>query len=86
MSENSLPHLTEEESQKAAVDGIGATDELIEKLNKTPHYMLCDENTTEQRHGLGLFIVKQIVSSHSEKIIIDHSIYGGLKAVLALPK
>lgn len=67
-------------------DGIGATDELIEKLNKTPHYMLCDENTTEQRHGLGLFIVKQIVSSHSGKIIIDHSTYGGLKVVLALPK
>ncbi len=28
-----------------ADDGIGATDEQIEKLNKVPHYMVCDENT-----------------------------------------
>lgn len=29
-------------------DGIGATDEQIEKLNTTPHYMVCDKNTTER--------------------------------------
>lgn len=66
-------------------DGVGATDELIEKLNKTPHYMLCDENTTEQRHGLGLLIVKQIVSAHGGRTDIEHSSYGGFSVKLTLP-
>lgn len=67
-------------------DGVGATDELIEKLNKTPHYMLCDENTNEQRHGLGLLIVKQIVSAHGGTIAIINNSYGGFSVKLALPK
>jgi signal transduction histidine kinase len=29
-------------------NGIGVSDEQIEKLNLTPHYMVCDTNTTEQ--------------------------------------
>lgn len=66
-------------------DGVGATDELIEKLNKTPHYMLCDENTTEQRHGLGLLIVKQIVSAHNGTTTIEHSSYGGFSVKFTLP-
>ena len=61
------------------------TDELIEKLNKTPHYMLCDENTTEQRHGLGLLIVKQIVSAHNGTTTIEHSSYGGFSVKFTLP-
>lgn len=70
---------------KVSDDGVGATDELIEKLNKTPHYMLCDENTTEQRHGLGLLIVKQIVSAHNGRTVIEHSSYGGFSVKLTLP-
>ncbi|MCD7827241.1 MAG: HAMP domain-containing histidine kinase [Clostridiales bacterium] len=66
-------------------DGVGATDEQIEKLNSTPHYMVCDENTTEQRHGLGLLIVKQILSSHGGDTIVEHSIYGGFAVKLTLP-
>ena len=56
-------------------NGIGASDEQIEKLNHTPHYMVCDTNTTEQRHGLGLLIVKQIMNGHSGTVIIAHSAY-----------
>lgn len=66
--------------------GSGASDEQIEKLNKTPHYMVCDTNTTEQRHGLGLLIVKQIIDAHNGKTIIDHSEHGGLRVTLMLPK
>ncbi len=68
-----------------ADDGIGATDEQIEKLNNTPHYMVCDEKTTEQRHGLGLLIVKQIIFAHSGKMLIKHSEYGGFEVDLSLP-
>ena len=68
-----------------ADDGIGATDEQMEKLNNTPHYMVCDEKTTEQRHGLGLLIVKQIIFAHNGKMLIQHSEYGGFEVDLSLP-
>lgn len=68
-----------------ADDGMGATDEQIEKLNNSPHYMVCDENTIEQRHGLGLLIVRQIVFVHSGKMQIKHSKSGGFEVKLSLP-
>lgn len=66
-------------------DGRGATDEQIKKLNHSPHYMICDENTTRQRHGLGLLIVKQIVTAHGGVTEIGHSSYGGFSVTLILP-
>ncbi|MCI9052987.1 MAG: HAMP domain-containing histidine kinase [Lachnospiraceae bacterium] len=66
--------------------GIGASDEQIDSLNNTPHYMVCDTDTTEQRHGLGLLIVKQIINGHNGKVVIDHSEYGGFKVILIIPK
>lgn len=66
-------------------DGTGVSDEQIEKLNHTPHYMVCDTNTTEQRHGLGLLLVRQIVAGHGGGTIIARSEHGGLKVELLLP-
>mgnify|MGYP002681720095 FL=1 len=66
-------------------DGTGVSDEQIEKLNHTPHYMVCDTNTTEQRHGLGLLLVRQIVVGHGGETIIARSEHGGLKVELLLP-
>lgn len=66
-------------------DGIGATDEQIEILSRTPHYMVCDTNTTEQRHGLGLLIVRQVAASHGGAVKIGHSAYGGLLVEIVLP-
>lgn len=68
-----------------ADNGVGATNEQIEKLNNAPHYMVCDNNTTEQRHGLGLLIVKQIVAAHGGITTIEHSSYGGFLVKLTLP-
>ena len=67
-------------------NGKGASDEQIDRLNNAQHYMICDTNTTEQRHGLGLLIVKQIIKGHNGKILIGHSEYGGFKVVLIIPK
>lgn len=66
-------------------DGNGATDAQIEKLNHTPHYMVCDANTTEQRHGLGLLIVRQIAASHGGTVRIGHSARGGFSVEIVLP-
>lgn len=66
-------------------NGKGASDEQIEKLNNTPHYMVCDTNTTEQRHGLGLLIVKQVAASHNGTATIEHSSYGGFAVKITLP-
>lgn len=67
-------------------DGIGVSDEQIEKLNNTPHYMISDDEASSQRHGLGLLIVKQIVTSHNGGMIIDHSPYGGFAVMLEFMK
>ena len=77
-----------EDDQKLIIEdsGIGASDEQISSLNNTPHYMVCDTDTTEQRHGLGLLIVKQIINGHNGKVVIDHSEYGGFKVILIIPK
>ncbi len=66
-------------------DGVGATKEQIEVLNHTPHYMVCDDNTTEQRHGLGLLIVKQIVESHHGTVLITNRRHGGFSVTLTFP-
>ncbi len=66
-------------------NGSGADDEQIEQLNHAPHYMVCDENTTKQRHGLGLLIVKQIMAAHGGTVKIGHSSYGGFCVKLSLP-
>lgn len=66
-------------------DGTGATDGQIEKLNNAPHYMVCDENTADQRHGLGLLIVKQIAAAHDGTVTVGHSPYGGFCVKITLP-
>ncbi|NCB33192.1 MAG: two-component sensor histidine kinase [Erysipelotrichia bacterium] len=66
-------------------DGVGASDEQIEKLNTASHYMVCDENITEQQHGLGLLLVKQIAASHNSRIVIGHSKYNGFAVSIILP-
>lgn len=53
-------------------NGIGVTDEKLEKLRTTPHYMMSDSGTTEPRHGLGLLIVQQIVSAHNGTVSFSH--------------
>ena len=46
--------------------------------------MLCDENVTGQRHGLGLLIVRQIISAHGGAFEIGQSGYGGFLAKIRI--
>mgnify|MGYP000606309293 FL=1 len=47
--------------------------------------MMCDENVTGQRHGLGLLIVRQIAQVHGGTMQIGHSRYGGFEVIIDLP-
>ncbi len=66
-------------------DGKGISQEELTKLNNTPHYMMCGGTACEQRHGLGLLIVRQIAASHGGNAIMSQSIYGGFCTDIFLP-
>lgn len=66
-------------------NGVGVTDEKLENLRTTPHYMMSDSGTTEPRHGLGLLIVGQIVSAHKGTLSFDHGKQGGFAATMTFP-
>lgn len=66
-------------------NGHGATDEELRKLSSAPHYMVCDNSVEEQRHGLGLQIVKQIARSHGGRTVIGHGTHGGFGVKMILP-
>ncbi len=69
---------------KVEDDGKGADKNTLISLNNAPHYMVCDDNTTEQRHGLGLLIVKQIIAAHHGRVNIGNSPYGGFSVEIEL--
>lgn len=66
-------------------NGVGVTDEKLEKLRTTPHCMMSDSGTTEPRHGLGLLIVGQIVSAHKGTVSFDHGKQGGFTVTISFP-
>ena len=66
-------------------DGAGVSPEQLERLERAPHYMMCDTNTGEQRHGLGLMIVKQIAASHGGRAEIGRGRHGGFGVSVILP-
>ena len=65
--------------------GIGASAEALEALRHAPHYMICDTSTTEQRHGLGLLIVQQIIDAHNGTVEIGTGARGGFMVKLYIP-
>lgn len=67
-------------------NGCGVPDEQIEQLNHAPHYMMCDEQTDRQQHGLGLLIVRQVAASHGGSVVIGHSLHGGFSVKILLPE
>lgn len=68
-----------------ADDGVGVTDDQLESLRNTPHYMFNDSGAGEQRHGLGLQIVRQITQAHGGQVSFGHAPQGGFMASINLP-
>lgn len=66
-------------------NGVGVTDEQLEKLRIAPHYMMSDSGTEEPRHGLGLLIVQQIVQVHGGTVSFGHGQNGGFLVEMRFP-
>lgn len=58
-------------------DGVGVSEEQLETLRSTPHYMMDSGTGVQLRHGLGLLIVRQIVTAHGGQVRLDHGPAGG---------
>ena len=67
-------------------DGRGVTPEELSRLQNAPHYMMSDGSAKEQRHGLGLLIVRQIAAAHQGEADFAHGSCGGFLARLSLPR
>lgn len=66
-------------------DGAGISEEELNRLRYSPHYMHCDSNEPAQVHGLGLLIVQQVIANHHGTFQIKHSSYGGVMSIISLP-
>ena len=67
-------------------NGVGVTEEQLASIRNSPHYTVCDDSVDEQRHGLGLLIVKQIVQAHEGTLEINHAPSCGFMATMNFPK
>ena len=63
-------------------NGVGASKELLKKLNKKGYEM----EKSEGNHGLGLKIVKQVASRHKWKIFFKEGERGGFVCEMILKK
>ena len=78
---------TDGDTVEVAVEdnGVGVTDKQLDILQKTPHYMMSDGSGTEQRHGLGLLIVRQIAEAHQGSVAFGHGRDGGFAVTMRFP-
>ena len=66
-------------------NGVGVTDEELERIQRAPHYMVCDQETGNQRHGLGLMLVRQIAEVHGGGMEVSRRENGGFQVVIWVP-
>lgn len=65
-------------------DGVGFSREKLLELEKKPHYMESMDERLDLRHGLGLFIVRQIATAHHGTLQIKN-LPKGCEAALVFP-
>ncbi len=67
-------------------NGIGATQEKLKQIRSATHYIQNEEESAIQNHGLGLFIVKKVVSVMNGKIAFESECnkYFSVKIILPM--
>lgn len=66
-------------------DGKGMTSNEIETLRNRSHYLTESDSSLNKQHGLGLYIVQQIVKMHNGNISFEKSESGGLNVAIEIP-
>ena len=63
-------------------NGIGLSTEKLQELEEKPHYMESTDERLDLRHGLGLLLVRQIVTAHKGNMTMESSKGNGCKTIL----
>lgn len=58
----------------------------IKELQERPHYMESTDERLDLRHGLGLILVRQIITAHGGTMQIESEEQHGYKTILIFPK
>lgn len=66
-------------------NGKGISGEELQKIQSTPHYLQSTDDRLDLRHGLGLLLVKEIVSIHKGTISISSVLNKGFSTTISLP-
>ncbi len=68
-----------------ADNGVGMSPEKIQELEEKLHYMESMDEGLDLRHGLGLLIVREIVTAHRGILTLESVLPHGCKVTLIIP-
>ena len=66
-------------------NGKGLSEEELQKIQSTPHYLQSTDDRLDLRHGLGLLLVKEIISIHKGNVSISSALNKGFSTTISLP-
>lgn len=66
-------------------NGKGISEEKLQKIQSTPHYLQSTDERLDLRHGLGLLLVKEIVSIHNGTVSVSSALNNGFSTTISLP-
>ena len=61
------------------------SEEKLQKIQSTPHYLQSTDERLDLRHGLGLLLVKEIISIHNGTVSISSALNNGFSTTISLP-
>ena len=66
-------------------NGKGISEEKLQRIQSTPHYLQSTDERLDLRHGLGLLLVKEIISIHNGTVSISSALNNGFSTTISLP-